>query len=191
MRVDGRFSQTWSHILFPSWVVLCSHCIYSIPILGCVMYHCIYSIPIMGCVMFPLHIFNSHHGLCYVPIVYILFPSWVVLCSHRISSAPIMGCVIFPLYALNSHCGLRYTPVYILLLYTFYNTINHILNLDYIASYVVSKLMCTSFDSTSTIIIFTAPLYCDNLLSNQYIGNWTDHPFLSHSSSSLFSSGVP
>ena len=91
------------YFLFPSWVVLYSYCIFSIPIMGC-------SIPIMGYIIFLLYIFfliYSHHGLCYIPIVYFLFPSWVVLYSHWyifyshhglccISSTPIMVCIKFP-----------------------------------------------------------------------------------------------
>ena len=97
-----------------------------------------YSIPTLE---LPLYLFYSLHGLCYIPIVYLLFPLWVEIYSHCVSSIPIMGYVSyipiifysiaimgpiifiifpswvvrFPLYIFYSHYGLGHIPIVYLL----------------------------------------------------------------------------
>ena len=88
------------YLQFPLWFVLYSHPVSSIPILVCFIFpSCIfnshyglYYIPILVCFIFP---FYSHLCLFYIPILYLLFPSWFVLYSHCVSSIPILVCFIF------------------------------------------------------------------------------------------------
>ena len=135
------------YIPIPSWVVLYSHCIFTITIMGCVIFP-LYIF--MGCVVFPLYVYYSHHGfplyiffshyglfyisivyilniqweyntthdgtsnifpiwVCYIAIVYPLFPSWVMLYSHCIFTIPIRGCVIQWEYNTTHDGNRRYT----------------------------------------------------------------------------------